>query len=287
MPEVFTPLVLAADASHVAAVALAEDGNRDLTSLVSVDVHQVATAVIEARQEMVLAGTRYADAVAAACGLGAVHWSAEEGATLSAGSIAGTLSGALRQILRAERPMLNLLQRASGIATMTAAYVRAVAGTECRVLHTRKTTPGLRIFEVTAVLAGGGHLHRTDLAATLMVKDNHWQAIRVNGRTLAAVLAEARALGATELQVEVESLEQLELACAAGATRVLIDNQSPAIVATWTRRARQLRPGIQIEATGGITLDTIREFATAGADYVSTGSLTHSVPSVDVGLEIQ
>jgi len=154
------------------------------------------------------------------------------------------------------------------------------------VLHTRKTTPGLRLLEVAAVLDGGGAMHRTELAATVLVKDNHWQALRASGRTLAQALEEARALGAVGLQVEVESLEQLREACDAGATRLLIDNQPPATVRDWGRSARARRPEIEIEASGGITMDTIRSYALAGADFVSVGFLTHSVPSADLGLEV-
>jgi nicotinate-nucleotide pyrophosphorylase (carboxylating) len=189
-------------------------------------------------------------------------------------------------MLRAERPMLNLLQRATGIAGATRAYVNAVAGTSCRILHTRKTAPGLRALDIAAVLAGGGTPHRADLAHEVMVKDNHWQALRAGGRTLADALAEARERGISSLQVEVESLAQVEEACAAGATRLLVDNQTPDMVRRWAERARELRPGIEIEATGGITLQNVRAYAEAGADFVSVGALTHTVVAADLALEI-
>jgi nicotinate-nucleotide pyrophosphorylase (carboxylating) len=183
--------------------------------------------------------------------------------------------------------MLNLLQRASGIATATRAYVDAVAGTGCRILHTRKTAPGLRALDIAAVLAGGGVRHREDLSHEVMVKDNHWQAAVRSGRTLADALDEARRRGVTALYVEVESQEQLEQACAAGATRLLVDNQTPATVRSWGLRARAMREGIEIEATGGITLDNVRAYAEAGADFVSIGALTHSVRAADLGIEVQ
>ena len=205
---------------------------------------------------------------------------------MAAGTVAGVVHGPLGRILRAERPMLNLLQRASGIATATRAYVDAVAGTGCRILHTRKTAPGLRVLDVAAVLAGGGTRHRFDLAHEVMVKDNHWQALRREGNTLAAALADGRRRGVASLQVEVETEAQLEEACAAGATRLLVDNQPPATVRAWARRARELVPGIEIEATGGITLANVREYAEAGVDFVSVGALTHSVMAADIGLEI-
>lgn len=286
MPEEFDDLRLDADAARVATGALAEDGARDLSSEVSVSSGQWAVGRIEARESMVIAGLRYADAVVAASGLPPITWHVAENAALDAPAVIGTIEGSLRSILRAERPLLNLLQRACGIASLTRRYVDAVAGTGCRVLHTRKTTPGLRLFEVAAVLAGGGARHRLDLATTVMIKDNHWQALAASGRTLEEALAEAMELGSRGVHVEVETLEQLEIAVAAGATRLLIDNQSAATVQAWGALARALRPRIEIEATGGITLATIRSYAEAGADFVSTGALTHSVAAADLGLEV-
>jgi nicotinate-nucleotide pyrophosphorylase (carboxylating) len=199
----------------------------------------------------------------------------------------GTLNGELRAVLRAERPLLNLLQRASGIATATRSYVQAVAGTGCRILHTRKTAPGLRALDVAGVLAGGGHRHRLDLAHEVMVKDNHWQSLARGGNRLEAALEQARKRGAKALYVEVESVEQLEIACASGATRLLIDNQSPETLGSWATKARALSPGIEIEATGGITLANVRAYAAAGADFISVGALTHSVRAADIALEVR
>lgn len=281
------PEALLADAHRLALVAIGEDGERDVTSLATVAQDQHGVGQLEARAAMVLSGTAYADAVAAVCGLPPIHWHARDGERVTAGTVVGELHGELRGILRAERPVLNFLQRAAGVATMTHEAVQRVAGTSCIVLHTRKTTPGLRLLEVHAVRHGGGGLHRMDLSSTVMIKDNHWQALRAAGRTLADGLECARALGAADLQVEVESPEQLAEACAAGATRLLIDNQSPEVVRDWTQRARDLRPGIQVEATGGVTLDTIADYARTGVDFVSTGMLTHSVRSADLGLELR
>lgn len=277
---------LAADAARLAEEALREDGSRDITSLVTVGRDQEGTAVLEARQPLVLSGRRYADAVLTACGLPPFTWAADDGDSVPVGTVA-TLHGPLRAILRAERPLLNLLQRAAGVATLTRRAVTALAGTGCRVLHTRKTTPGLRLLEVAAVLDAGGAMHRTELASTVLVKDNHWQALRASGRSLEEALDEARALGAVGLQVEVESLAQLREACAAGATRLLIDNQPPDRVREWAREARAQHPAIEIEASGGITLETMRQYALAGADFVSLGLLTHSVPAADLGLEVR
>ena len=278
---------IAADARRVAAIALAEDGPRDVTSDASVLPAQRAVGVIEARESLVIAGCAYADAIAAGCGLSPIGWRGREGEQVDAGIDLGTLTGPLAAMLRAERPLLNVLQRACGIADAARKYVEAVASTRCAVLHTRKTTPGLRLFEVTAVLAGGGAAHRRDLSHAVLIKDNHWQALRQSGRSLAMALSAAAAQGVTELCVEVESLDQLHEACAAGATRLLIDNQTPAVVQAWAAEARALRPGVQIEASGGITLTTVQEFASTGVDYVSVGALTHSAPSADLALEVR
>lgn len=276
---------LARDAQRVAVIALAEDGVADVTTAVTVAEGAAAVALIEARAPGVFAGRWYAEAVACACGLPGVEWRVSEGESVAPGGVIGAVSGALAAILRAERPLLNLLQRASGIATATRAFVRAVEGTPCRVLHTRKTVPGLRGLDVRAVLAGGGELHRVGLAHTLLFKDNHWRALQQRKTSLSAVLEAARAGGVGACQVEVESREQIEEACAAGATRILVDNQTPETLRDWAAAARRLRPGIEIEASGGIALGTVRAYAEAGADFVSIGALTHSVRALDIALE--
>jgi nicotinate-nucleotide pyrophosphorylase (carboxylating) len=273
------------DAERIAAAALAEDGDTDVTTALTVPVGVEGEGRIEYRSGGVVAGTVYADAVARACEC-RIEWRAPEGRRVAAGSVIGIIHGRLGRMLRAERPMLNLLQRACGIASATRAYVDAVAGTRCRILHTRKTAPGLRALDIAAVLAGGGSRHRADLSHEVMVKDNHWQALRMEGNDLAGALAAARRRGVVSLQVEVETEAQLEETCAAGATRLLVDNQSPATVRAWTERARVLVPGIEIEATGGITLANAREYAEAGVDFISIGALTHSVTAADIGLEV-
>ncbi|MGD2136482.1 MAG: nicotinate-nucleotide diphosphorylase (carboxylating), partial [Gemmatimonadales bacterium] len=184
-----------------------------------------------------------------------------------------------------ERPLLNLLQRAYGIATATHGYVYAVAGTRCRILHTRKTAPGLRRFDVAAVLAGGGGLHRLGLDRVVMLKDNHWEALG-GAAVLEQLVTDARRRGAEAVQIEVERVDQAEAACRAGADRLLIDNQPPDAFRTLAERARALRPEIELEATGGITLENAAAYAAAGADFLSIGALTHSVRAVDLTLEL-
>ena len=245
-----------------------------------------AAGVIEHRSGGILSGTRYADEVAKLCGC-KVEWSAQEGDLIGSGSAVGVIRGPLADILRVERPLLNLLQRASGIATATRVYVDAIQGTRCRILHTRKTAPGLRSLDLAAVLAGGGHAHRSDLSHEVLVKDNHWQALGRSGKRLGEALAEGRKRGIKALYVEVETLEQLELACAAGATRLLVDNQPPGTVRKWAQLARKRAPEIEIEASGGITLENVREYAEAGADFISVGALTHSVIAADIAIEVK
>lgn len=271
---------------RIAAAALAEDGRLDITSALTVPSRVSGGGVIEYRSGGVLSGVVFADAVARGCGC-TIEWTAVEADTVAAGSAVGVVRGELRDVLRAERPVLNLLQRASGIATATRTFVDAIQGTRCRILHTRKTAPGLRALDVAAVLAGGGHRHRLDLSHEVMVKDNHWQALARDGTGLAQALAQGRKRGMTALYVEVESVEQLELACAAGATRLLVDNQPPATLRAWGQLARARSPEIEIEATGGITLANVRDYAEAGADYISIGALTHSVTAADIAIEVK
>jgi nicotinate-nucleotide pyrophosphorylase (carboxylating) len=275
-----------AEPDRIAAIALAEDGDRDVTTAVTVPPGLAADGVIEYRSGGVLAGAAFADAVARACEC-RIDWRAPDGRLLPPGATAGVIRGHLARILRAERPLLNLLQRACGIATLTRAYVDAVAGLPCRILHTRKTAPGLRALDIGAVIAGGGERHRADLSHEVMVKDNHWQALVRSGGDLTRALSDARALGVTALYVEVESESEVEEACRAGATRLLVDNQTPAMVRRWGDSARTMRPGIEIEATGGITLENVRSYAEAGADFVSVGALTHSVRAADLAVEVR
>ena len=277
---------MSGEADRIAALALAEDGDTDITSAVTVPAGLEAAGVLEFRSGGVLAGNAFADAVASACAC-RIDWRAPDGRSIAPGATVGVVHGGLRHLLRAERPLLNLLQRASGIATATRGYVDAVRGTGCRILHTRKTAPGLRALDIAAVLAGGGARHRADLSHEVMVKDNHWQALRRAGGDLAGALAEARKRGIAALHVEVESVGQLDEACAAGATRLLVDNQTPDTLREWASRARSLRAGIEIEATGGITLDNVRDYAAAGADFVSVGALTHSVRAADLAIEVR
>ncbi len=282
MPESLPDLSI--DATRVAAAALSEDGLIDLTTAVAVRQPVSGEATIEARTACVVSGLLYAETTARAAGC-SVTWQTREGMAVMPG-VLGRIRGDLATMLRAERPVLNILQRACGIATATSQFARAMIGTKCKVLHTRKTAPGLRFLDVAAVVAGGGAVHRLDLAHTVMIKDNHWRALQREGRKLADALASARSRGALACQVEVESEAQVTEACQAGADRLMIDNQTPVTVAHWSKIARSLVPSIAIEATGGITLENARSYADAGCDYISVGALTHSVKAADIALEL-
>lgn len=275
------------DARRLAELALAEDGDRDVTTEITGAGEAPAVGMLEARSPLILAGIAYADAVARAVGIPGVRWHASDGDEVATGKTLGELTGTFAQVLRAERPLLNVLQRACGIATATRAYVRAVEGTGCKILHTRKTAPGLRGLDLLAVLAGGGSLHRAGLAHEVMIKDNHWRALQQQGHTLQSALEAARDRGVEALYVEVETEGQVREAAAAGASRLLVDNQSPATVQAWKVLARHLAPKIELEATGGITLENVRAYAEAGVDFVSIGALTHSVKAADVALEVK
>ena len=273
------------DVDRIAAAALAEDGEVDVTTdLVGASLRARGTVVF--RSGGVVAGTPYAEAVALQAGCDRPQWCVAEGTEIEAGGVVGLIDGSAAQLLRAERPLLNVLQRACGIATLTRAFVEAVAGTTCQILHTRKTAPGLRALDVAAVLAGGGVRHRMNLGDQVMVKDNHWALLAAGDLALVEVLERARSRGATALYVEVESPEQVEAACRAGATRLLIDNQAPDVFRQLAALARRLAADIEIEATGSITIENIRAFAVAGADYASVGALTHSVAAADVSLDV-
>ena len=200
-------------------------------------------------------------------------------------ALAARVAGPARALLAGERVALNLLGHLSGIATLTAQFVRAIEGTGARILDTRKTTPGLRVLEKAAVAAGGGANHRIGLYDAILIKDNH---VAIAGGVGEAV-RRAREAG-PGLQVEVECSDdgQIAEAVGAGADRLLLDNYSARDLARAVERVTELAEGArpEIEASGGITLDTVREFASTGVDFVSVGALTHSAPALDVSMEM-
>ncbi len=264
--------------------ALAEDLGRppsDATSEALIDQNASGAAEIRAKAPIVLAGLEAARRTFAALDPEVVFTGrAADGDHLGPGGLIATVEGSLRAILSAERTALNFLQRLSGIATGTARFVEAVAGTRARILDTRKTTPGWRALEKYAVRCGGGTNHRMGLYDAVLIKDNH---IRAAGG-VAKALDRARGAGRKlPVEVEVESISALHEALDAGAKRVLLDNMGldelREAVAVTAGRAR-------LEASGGITLETVRSVAETGVDFISVGALTHSTPAADLSLEI-
>lgn len=204
-----------------------------------------------------------------------------EGAWVEAGALVATARASARVLLAGERVALNLLQRLSGVATLTRRAVDAVAGTGARITHTRKTTPGLRALERYAVTVAGGVENRASLADAVLWKDNHWALLEARRASLAEALAAAQP--GVSVVVEVENDRQLEQALAAGARHILADNQPPDRIADWVRRAG---PGIRFQASGGITPDAARPYAEAGANLVAIGALTHSAPAAPIRCEM-
>src|SRR5918996_1614139 len=262
---------------------LAEDvgrGDRSTEAVVLPGTSGVAR--IEARSRTVIAGL----GIARACfeHLGDVDWRPEcaDGDIVAPGTVLARLSGSLRSILTAERTALNILGRLSGIATITHLYVEAVSGTPVQVVDTRKTTPGLRLFEKYAVRVGGGRNHRFGLDDGVLIKDNH---IGAAGGVFEAVRRARDAVPhGLRVEVEVTDLPQLDEAISAGAGAVLLDNMSPEQVAGAVSRAGGKAV---LEASGGITLENIRAYAETGVDLISVGALTHSARSADLSLEVE
>jgi nicotinate-nucleotide pyrophosphorylase (carboxylating) len=218
-----------------------------------------------------------------------VQWQSavRDGMAVQPGRILAELHGPGRALLTAERVALNLLQRLSGVATLTRRYVDAVQHTQARVIDTRKTTPGLRALEKYAVRVGGGHNHRFGLADGVLIKDNHIAI--VGGIENAIVAVRAHVSHLQKIEVEVDRIDQIPEALMAGADAILLDNMTP----EQTREAVALvrsQPGgerILLESSGGVTLETVRAYAEAGVDLISSGALTHSAPAVDIGLDIE
>ena len=261
--------------------ALREDvGSGDLTASL-IPSNRVGQARLICRDRAILAGRAWFDEVFRQVDGGVqIEWHCHEGARLEADSLVCTVQGRAASILTAERTALNFLQTLSGVATATAVYVQAVAGTGVRILDTRKTIPGLRRAEKYAVTCGGGHNHRMGLFDAILIKENH---IAAQG-SIAEALHEAQRLHpGVEVEIEVESLEELEQALAAGARRILLDNFSLGAL----REAVSLNAGrARLEASGGVDLETVRQIAETGVDDISIGAITKNLLSVDFSLRL-
>jgi nicotinate-nucleotide pyrophosphorylase (carboxylating) len=261
-------------------LALEEDiGTGDVTSAATIPEDACATAVMVARQPLVLAGIAFGEA-AFQGNKTTCHVKDSEFASQGAKLL--TVEGTARSILSAERVALNFVQRLSGIATLTRQFVEAVRGTGAKILDTRKTTPGWRRFEKYAVHCGGGQNHRFGLFDMVLIKDNHLAA--VGGNIAVAVQAARKKSPSLKIEVEADTLDQAASAAEAGADIVLLDNMN----ADQLRAAVKLVAGrCKTEASGGVTLSSVRQIAETAVDYISVGALTHSAPAVDIALDFQ
>lgn len=280
-------MITPATLTRVVAGALEEDAPwGDLSSTALIPSDAIAAADLVAREPGVLAG---GDVFAAAFSLTdpavAVDLHVGDGDRFAAGDVLASVQGPARGILTAERVALNFAQRLSGIATLTAAYVDAVAGTGVRIADTRKTTPGLRAFERHAVVAGGGHNHRFSLSDAVMAKDNHLALLTRDGDLATGLRAARERLPhTTHVVVEVDRVDQIEAVLAGGADTVLLDNFTP----DQLRRAIELIAGRAVaEASGRVSLETVRAIAETGVQVISVGALTHSARALDLGLDIR
>lgn len=258
-------------------------GRGDVTTLATIPPGTMGRARIESRQPAVIAGVEVAEACFAELA-GEVKWVAErrDGDLVEAGDVIARLEGPLASILTGERTALNILQRLSGIATLTSRFVEAIAGTSSTIVDTRKTTPGLRVLEKYAVAVGGGRNHRLGLDDGILIKDNHIAA--AGGIEVAVRRAKEHSSHGLKIEVEVGDLDGLDVAIEAGADIVMLDNMGPDLVAEAVRRAEGR---VVLEASGGINLDNVRSFAETGVELISIGALTHSAPAIDIALEVE
>jgi nicotinate-nucleotide pyrophosphorylase (carboxylating) len=281
-------------AAALARLALSEDiGTGDVTTLATIEPSARATARVVARASGVFSGLLAAGEVASAVDPSVeLEELKKDGERLSPGDLVLRLSGPARSLLTMERVLLNFLQHLSGIATLTARFVEAVAGTGVAVTDTRKTTPGLRFLEKAAVVHGGGVNHRMGLWDAYMIKDNH---IAAAGGITEAVRRVRRRARRLPLTVEARSLAEVEEAARLGVDQILLDNMDPAQIAAAVslirRVERDLPPesgvAVRIEVSGGISLQTIRDKALAGVNLISVGALTHSVPALDLAMDLE
>jgi len=275
--------------------ALQEDrATRDATTYACIDANQRASATIIARQDCVLSGlgciSRILDVYAALDGTVTSHPEVTshteifDGVRLHKGQSIAVIVHNARVVLSCERVILNIMQRMSGIATLTRRYVDAVAGTGTTILDTRKTAPGLRVLDKYAVRCGGGTNHRLDLSDGVLIKNNH--IALAGGIAVALERALRNRRSAETIEIEVRSPEELDLALAHGAEAVLLDNMTPEQVEQAVERVSKLNRPVPLEASGGITLENVRAYAEAGVSFISVGALTHSVAAVDLSMRI-
>jgi len=288
------------DLRQIVRLAVREDLDRfhDWTTLAIVDADQEGRAAVVVRKPGVIAGLRalpmIIDEMHAAIDC---EFAAADGDDIAAGTAVATLSGKARDLLVCERPLLNLLGHLSGIATRTREFVRAIAGTNARIYDTRKTTPGWRRLEKYAVRCGGGTNHRTGLYDAVLIKDNHLALAADEHLTPADAVRRAKAFldettsqrdsdhSTMLVEIEIDRLDQLDEVLAARPDIVLLDNMRPELLREAVERRNAVAPHIQLEASGGVNLSTVRAIAESGVDRISVGEITHSSPALDVALD--
>jgi nicotinate-nucleotide pyrophosphorylase (carboxylating) len=275
--------------------ALQEDrATRDATSYACVDANQRATGTVLAKQDCILAGigcvARILDVYAELDGAVTSHYEVTthpeifDGIRLHKGQSVAVIRHNARVVLSCERVILNFMQRLSGIATLTRKFVDAVAGTQARILDTRKTAPGLRMLDKYAVRCGSGHNHRLDLSDGVLIKNNHIALAGGVGPALERAHQNRR--GEQVLEIEVRSLDELEEALKHGAEAILLDNMPVETVKRAVERCSQASRHIPLEVSGGINLENVRSYAETGVNFISVGALTHSAPAVDMSLRV-
>ena len=280
-------MLLTPDVKDLIDAALAEDvGQGDPTTDTLIERGLTGSAALVSREDGVIAGIDVATAVFTQFdpALNAIAL-VEDGSLVSAGERLASVTGNVASILKAERTAVNFLQHLSGVATVTRKYVDAVKRHRAQIVDTRKTTPGLRKLEKHAVAMGGGRNHRYNLADGILIKDNHIEALALQGLGVGEVVKRAIA-GASHMikvEIEVETLEQLEEVLDAGADLVLLDNMEPELMETAVKIARGRA---LLEASGGINLETVRSVASTGVDIISVGALTHSAPALNISLDM-
>ena len=263
--------------------ALAEDlqGGEDITSIATVSGTEKVAADFVARKSGVLAGIDMARAVLEEVGLTDIAVLVQDGTLVKAGTVLMTVRGDTRAILLAERTALNFLGHLSGIATLTRTWVDAIAGTSCEIRDTRKTTPGMRLLEKYAVRMGGGTNHRMSLSDAALIKDNH--IVAAGG--VAEAFSQVRAKYPTsDIEIEVDTLEQLKEVLPLKPDLVLLDNMSPA---QCSEAVSLVAGSTKLEASGGISLESAKAYAATGVNYLAIGALTHSAPVFDIGLDLR
>ena len=263
--------------------AISEDlaGGQDLTSVATITQSQVSTADFTTRASGVVSGLHVVAAVLEYCGVNHYEVLVDEGAKVSAGKVLITAQGNTQKILLAERTALNFLSHLSGISTLTNQWVSEISGTKCQIRDTRKTTPGLRMLEKFAVRMGGGVNHRLSLSQAALIKDNH---IMAAGSISGAFNAIKKMYPDKSIEIEVDSIDQLKEAITLKPDLILLDNMST----DQCSQAVSITNGlVKLEASGGIAMTNAKAYAATGVDYLAIGSLTHSAPALDIGLDFR